>query len=502
MSNLWVSKTKITVWIIIFLLLLASCQPVEPNPSAENTPELPRVEMPHIEDIQETSPTEEQAQGGVLSIHGPWMLLHTPSGLWIQNPDGTALKQIYDGLIISPSDLNLGLAHSKNLLAFISAVDTSSYAGLSLIIMQLPQGTIVEKLSLASPDKQPSQNVEVCEPIFESARAATIGQPVAWSPDQSRLAFTAIMDGASADVYIYDLASKSVKRVSDEPGQAYDLHWHWVPSSQIIAYFSADCFGSGAGFSGSKILATDAESGEAKILLESSLEIFTHEFLTWVGSGEPSFVAASVSGCPYRDLRIVDVENQSNSLIHDGCFNDYAIGPNGSLAILIGEDFSKNPGVYIYNEPEIINLPPALVEDENAREINFISSRYYVQSLNENGSQVYAVDWNGEISAAYPWKTFPAISKDESSYAWSEAGKLLLTTPNADTPFELCQSEAIPPYWYEAQDETGAFNQYMLFGCSTPEKGLFLLSSPNYQMRKLNSEIELLSEPIMLYEAQ
>ena len=170
MSNLCVSKTKITAWAIIFLLLLSSCQAVEPKPSVENTPDLPLVEKPDIEAIQETTPTEEQAQDDVLLTQGPWILLHASSGLWIQNLDGTAVKQIYDGFIIAPSDLNRGFARSKNLLAFISSVDASSYAELSLIIMQLPQGTIVEKLPLASPDKEPGQNAEICDPNFESAR--------------------------------------------------------------------------------------------------------------------------------------------------------------------------------------------------------------------------------------------------------------------------------------------------------------------------------------------
>src|SRR3970282_2353391 len=55
-----------------------------------------------------------------------------------------------------------------------------------------------------------------------------------WSPDGASVAFAAMRDGDSADVYVYDVLQDEVRRLTDEPEQAVVLGWS--PDSERGVY--------------------------------------------------------------------------------------------------------------------------------------------------------------------------------------------------------------------------------------------------------------------------
>jgi TolB protein len=73
-----------------------------------------------------------------------------------------------------------------------------------------------------------------------SARAGVNGAPV-WSPDGKRLALTLGGGGGNPDIYVLDLATQGLLRLTDDP--AIDTEPEWAPDGNSI-YFTSDRAGS------------------------------------------------------------------------------------------------------------------------------------------------------------------------------------------------------------------------------------------------------------------
>lgn len=73
-----------------------------------------------------------------------------------------------------------------------------------------------------------------------SARAGINGAP-AWSPDGHKLALTLGGSGGNPDLYVLDLASQSLTRITDDP--AIDTEAAWAPDGKSL-YFTSDRAGS------------------------------------------------------------------------------------------------------------------------------------------------------------------------------------------------------------------------------------------------------------------
>jgi len=73
-----------------------------------------------------------------------------------------------------------------------------------------------------------------------SARAGVNGAP-AWSPDGKKLALTLGGTGGNPDIYVLDLASQDLTRITDDP--AIDTEPEWAPDGRSL-YFTSDRAGS------------------------------------------------------------------------------------------------------------------------------------------------------------------------------------------------------------------------------------------------------------------
>jgi TolB protein len=73
-----------------------------------------------------------------------------------------------------------------------------------------------------------------------SARAGVNGAPQ-WSPDGHRLALTLGGSGGNPDIYVLDLASQALTRITDDP--AIDTEPEWTPDGRSL-YFTSDRAGS------------------------------------------------------------------------------------------------------------------------------------------------------------------------------------------------------------------------------------------------------------------
>jgi TolB protein len=80
------------------------------------------------------------------------------------------------------------------------------------------------------------QQVRTGERRQVSARVGVNGAP-AWSPDGKRLALTLSGSTGNLDIYVLDLASQNLTRITDDP--AIDTEAAWSPDGQTL-YFTSD----------------------------------------------------------------------------------------------------------------------------------------------------------------------------------------------------------------------------------------------------------------------
>jgi TolB protein len=84
------------------------------------------------------------------------------------------------------------------------------------------------------------QRVRTGERRQVSARAGVNGAP-AWSPDGQRLALTLGGSNGNPDIYVLDLATQGLMRITDDP--AIDTEPEWAPDGKSL-YFTSDRAGS------------------------------------------------------------------------------------------------------------------------------------------------------------------------------------------------------------------------------------------------------------------
>jgi WD40 repeat protein len=106
-----------------------------------------------------------------------------------------------------------------------------------------------------------TSSVEPEEMMFEDVFASfadAIGA-VSWSPDGTRLAFGAAIDGRSSDLYVLKTADWSVTRISDEPDQL--THFAWSPDSRWLVWESSDYAPRGSGYASGSSPSAGAPDG-------------------------------------------------------------------------------------------------------------------------------------------------------------------------------------------------------------------------------------------------
>jgi hypothetical protein len=186
----------------------ASATPLPAEPSATPTPE-------------------------VLHPDGPYLLFEGQDGVWLANPDGSALTRI-SGEGIGRGEAHGALSPDGTTLAYI----TTNPEGLALKLLSLPDGnlrTVAQILQLTEDEKfdySPGSKGFVYMAIDRYTN-------LAWRPQGGdQLAFIGAMDGPSADLYLYDLDSELITRLSSGASQA--IAPSWSPDGSYLLHFGVN----------------------------------------------------------------------------------------------------------------------------------------------------------------------------------------------------------------------------------------------------------------------
>lgn len=283
------------------------------------------------EEIEETEETDipaapSQSENG-LNTQAPWLIISSENGIWAANPDGSGLQKIVENAIYSKlADV---IQPGGNRMAVITA-DSDQIHNMALHLVSLPDGNMEKITDLTSPETESSADANPGEPEFEAIIAVNRAG-LAWSPDGKKLAFIGLMDGPRADLYLYDVDSETITRVTEDIAQTFNPAW--TPDGENILLFGAESFGTGAGLTMTGVWSFRKDGSNITMLYEpknSAGEIL----LGWRGNST-AILSSWGAMCGENQLRLYDITNAKTTMIHKECAKA-AASPKGT--ILYGDD--------------------------------------------------------------------------------------------------------------------------------------------------------------------
>jgi hypothetical protein len=276
-----------------------------------------------------------------LTEGGPWLLLIACTSpnypcIGLANLDGSGLRWLELPLIHPLWSMRVEPLPQKALLLLQGISDTNSVdlkdlEYYQLQILSLPDMTTIQQIPLLSPAALEAIMTDLEDlrqqgwegsvpPRLKIAQQAEILH----SPDGRYLAFSSAMAGAGHDIYVYDLETNTIQRLTT--GQEFAVPWAWSPDSQWVVYriLERPC-GLTCPFTSVRAVSL---AGEDKFLYEP--EFPDYEAEAWVGwkSDYAFLVYTTVFEGPGSNLRQVDVRTGAVQTLYAGALGDVAVNPD------------------------------------------------------------------------------------------------------------------------------------------------------------------------------
>lgn len=286
---------------------------------------------------------------GTLNATGPWLLIETTQGLWAANPDGSELQQLTD-VDYWQGDIKQAIQPSGNHVVFLTPGNYDLHH-MALNLLSLPDGKVTKITDLTSAATEKYNDGSPGDDGFEALRAVREQVNYAWSPDGSQLAFTGLMDGPSADIYLYNARSGAITRVSRDPAQ--DFGPSWSPDGNHLLYLAAEGFGTGAGGIMSGVWTADGKGGNPTLLFAS--DEAGEEVKGWLDN-TIVMIATWAQPCGLQKLRLYDVGSKKATMLDSGCFMSATADGEYGAAL-----YSNTSGVYLLTK---LNRTPSQIDSE------------------------------------------------------------------------------------------------------------------------------------------
>lgn len=308
------------------LLLMAfglACSLTAVEPSGEPATAQPAgsavTSIPEPQATEAEAPPAAMATEGPDSLNpdGPYILFEGYGGIWIANPDGSFPTRVADAGLQNPFvDLHRAVSPDGDWLALIHSTDEAA----ELVVVHLPDGERVRTIRLA--DNPGNDRLTTAEGL--AFHDIVRYDNVAWQPGEGRrLAFMGAMDGPTADLYLYDLATDEITRLTSGPSQA--LFPTWSPDGRYILHFG----GSWVEPLGGALTEYTRGDGSWAVRVEDGAVItqpgtdYRHtDFLGWIDDGH-YLLSRSDEGCVHRNIESVAVADGKRVRVFDGCFDGY-----------------------------------------------------------------------------------------------------------------------------------------------------------------------------------
>lgn len=162
----------------------------------------------------------------------------------------------------------------------------------------------------------------------------------AWSPDGKLLAFAGQIDGPSSDLYILDVETSEIKRLTDGRSNIEEISWS--PGGEWILHGSAYWVGAGA-YQTNHLASADGSR---------VVSFPTYEGQTWCGWVNPDIfiLSESENGPGTYDLKFIDLSSMEVNGLWPSSYSDFAFDPERSLLLVSHIPSFENdpaPGLYL-----------------------------------------------------------------------------------------------------------------------------------------------------------
>jgi len=324
-----IPKSRIALLTGLLLIAGLGCQfltsLMPTNPPAE---EAPPTRLP-------PQPLTVDTSG--LNAEGPWLLMETDQGLWVANPDGSGMAQLTN-VDYWHGDLRYAVQPAGSQVVFISP-GGYDFHHMALNLLSLPDGQVTKLTDLTSPETETYADASPGDPGFEALRAVGEQRSYAWSLDGTRLAFVGVMDGPSAEIYLYDTVSGQVKRVSQDDAQNY---WpSWAPDGSHLLYLGADTFGTGAGFDTTGVWSVRGDGTNVTWLYVP--QGGAEELIGWLDN-TTAVLDTWTPECGSEALRLFDIDTTNKVMLNEDCFISAAAAGFGWRGQVL---FANSSGLYL-----------------------------------------------------------------------------------------------------------------------------------------------------------
>lgn len=294
-------------------------------------------------------PTPTATVRGPLSPNGPYLAYQDQVGdqTYIKLLDADGTGQSIFSYPTNAAPFNLNLPYSNTIspdgkwMAYYSGSAGTCFgevgpdtSDLSLNLMSLSDGKTRVVTRLLSKDypanfvkaAQQLGRADVTADMLQNTFVCTINQALDWSPDGRYLAFAGQMDGLSSDIYLYDSVSGAIKRYSSGPEE---IVWIcWSPDGKWILDGSTYWVGEGMQ---NNIYATSANGVTINQLSKGTPQVVTSS--DWLDD-HSYFDSNGANGPGDYDLKLVDVNTGTTSIIWRGSYSPFAFIPSGNWVTL------------------------------------------------------------------------------------------------------------------------------------------------------------------------
>jgi len=287
---------------------------------------------------------------------GPWLIYLTDQGktLVVRNPDGSGRAAFAISPLVDVQDLRAGAAPRGGWVA-VRTGQASGYKDLNLDLIHLPDGKVDRLAGLLSPDL--AQRVKSAPGSHPEEAALALLQPgaLSWSPDGRYLAFVAVIDGISSDLYLYDTQNRKVEQLTTGSNQVATPSWS--PDSLWLVVQEVDSFGDGTTWQVGKIWANHMVYNESRLLYSPPQGSAGEVFLGWTGPSMLLVYSRSQAGG--FALHQFDLEALKDHPLYAGSFSEIAFDPQSKTLALVqgttsGGKAVQEPGLYLMRTDETL----------------------------------------------------------------------------------------------------------------------------------------------------
>ena len=457
--------------------------------------------------IQDTAPTDTPMpsisfqpltprilpDGGALESQGPWMMLESGAAFWFVSVSGDEL-----GFFPVPPPFSYGTALPAPRGALLGLV-LSDY-GEKIKVLQVYSLTenkvLYEQDLLDYTGGGLSFDNDQDARDFEADREAAVGQ-MAWSSDGAQLAFISSHAGPSPDLYVLDVNSWEVRRLTSGPSHAVGLNWS--PDNADIFHAGVDKMYvgySGAGYQGWVFYAAAADGSEVITTGEGMGDMGGETTVGWY-SPQQALMVSDFWWCGMFDMRMVNIKTGEKSVIWKSQFDDFAYAPAAKKMLVwssAGETQGKECGSKYGSGLYMLDLPSGDPEklmdfpEETIVEVTYseAGNLFKVKSvLPKMPPEWMTVDMDGRVEN---YDGEPFFSPDGGSYALLDPSQtnLQVFLANGSAYVVVQGGEVLFPEW--VPDGSGLFYFLREIGADGRFDLYFWTPSPESQANPVYSD--------------